>query len=1224
MKKHLKRALLLVVVLAVTLAVGVAVVLYNPGLIKGPLERYLSDVAGYPISLKGKLEIDTGKLSTLTAEHIQISGPDWAGHDDLIAVSHLRLSVLTSSLFEKIIVIDSLQVDDLQLNLETDAKGKGNWISANKSNTPSSAKEDDSDTRGSFIVFSNIEVSDSTLRFQNGKTDVDYVFNISSLSHQQQSDGILHTVLSGDLNNRPVEYTGSIGPYVNLLNGRDVSYTVSGQFGELIIDSKGQIYDLLKPRQPKFTLNIQGPDIDEITDMLGIDDLGSGGFNLRANGAKVNGAYAADISGQVGDISLSASVEADDPTQINEIDIKAAINGPSLGAFTRTFGIEHFPDKPFNLKGAAERVGGTLNIRDLTLNIGGTQLVLDALLTKFPELDASRVKLSVTGDEVAQFRELLGISGIATGPFSINGKLDVSPKGLELVLVEVETSLGQATLTGTLGSAPTYTGSKFQLHLDGNNARSLVALFDIDALPEQPFNLNTQLEIMENGIRIEHGVLVTIEDERLELGGFIAFNPGIKGTDITLRVRGEDLAEILNRLVETEGIPDRPYDLSGRVQILDDGLQLENIEAEFEGIKLSGGGLINLADQLLGSSLDFQLAGDDLSSLSNFEVIGDSLDIFVPGLPYQANGRFNIADTGLQFDGVTGRLGETDLNFDLLISQQADMAGSNVRFSIKGPGLNELLVDNEKFSLPPGTFESSGHVSLSNDSLSIKDLNFANERAHGQFDLEFGWPFDSASDMSFDVRVGGDDINRFLPKTDWFEAETLAFQADASGNIQNDLISLQKLEAEVGNLRFSTKGQFGASQDKESADISFEIFSDDISKLGRLKGERLEALKLDIKGSFKGDARQFNVRNLNGILGESRMNANIDVSLKGPKPVIKLIATSDLIDIRPFQRPDEPDDESTTPEKKDRLIPATPLPLEALAAADVLIKINIGELRHLEDSIRNVVIDTEIKAGGLNVPQISFEAPMGDLKTSFSITPTQAGQADVKINLDAEELVLNTSGVPREKVSQIPSLNLDFKISGTGGNYQEVAGSLNGAFYLETDGGTLEGVNLSVLDTFVLDEIFSAMMPKSDRADDLALLCGATILNITDGLIETNPGLAFTTDQIAIIAKGNLNLKTEKMHFNFNATPTNALKISASELFNPYILVSGTMSKPVVGVDPAKALLHGGAAIGTAGISILAKGLIDRVSNAVPLCEEMQKTVRMEKSARGKKGKRRK
>jgi len=1222
MKKFFKRALLLVVVLAVVLTVGVTVVLYNPGLIKGPLERYLSDVAGYPISLKGELVIEPGKLSSLTARKVHISGPDWAGHEDLIAVSHLKISVVSSSLFKDIIVLDSLQVDGFQFNLETDAEGTGNWISANKPDKPSSTKDDDSDNRGSFIVFSNIEVRDSTLRFRNGKTAVDNVFNVSSLNHHHQADGMLHTVLSGDLNKRQVEYTGSIGPYVNLLNGRDVSYTASGQFGELIIDSKGQIYDLLKPRQPKFTLNIQGPNIDEITNMLGIDDLGSGGFSLHANGDKVNGVYAADISGQVGDISLSASAQAVDPTQINEIDIKLAINGPSLGAFTRTFGIEHFPDKPFNLKGVAERVGGTLNIRDLTLNIGGTQLVLDALLTNFPDLDASRVTLSVTGEEVAQFRELLGISGIATGPFSINGKLDVSPEGVELVLVEVETSLGQATLSGTLGSAPTYTGSKLQLHLDGNNARSLVALFDIDALPEQPFNLNTRLEVVENGILVERGVLVTIEDERLELGGFIAFNPGMRETDVELKVSGEDLAEILHRLVKTEGIPKRPYDLSGRVMVLEEGLQLENVEAVFEGIKLNADGMLKPRDRLLGTGLNFQVSGENLTSLRSFKAIGDSLDIFLPGQSYQAAGRFTFETNGWQLSGINGRIGKTDLGFDSLISNQPGLSGSNVRFSIKGPGLDQLLIARKDSSLPTGPFESTGLVSLTKDSLRIENLNFKNAKAHAEVDLDMGWPVSSTMDTGFNVDLWGDDIRSLLPSTDVFEPSMAAFRLNAIGEKRGEQISLQKLEAAVGNLKFSTKGQLGGSQNNESADISFEVFSDDISKLGRLKGEQLEALKLDIKGNFKGDARQFSVYNLDGALGESHLTGSIDVSLKGPKPDIRLTATSDFIDIRPFQSPDEPDDESTAPASKDRLIPATPLPLDALAAADILVKINIEELRHLEDSIRNVVIDTEIKAGSLNVSQMSFEAPMGNLRTSFSITPTQAGQADVKIDLDAEDLVLNISGMAREKLNQIPSLNLDFKVSGTGSNYQQVAGSLNGAFYLETDGGMLEGVNLSVLDTFVLDEIFNAMMPKSDLSDDLTLLCGATILNITDGLIATDPGLAFTTNQVAIIAKGSLDLKTEKMNFNFNATPTNALKISASELFNPYILVSGTLSEPEVGVDPGKALLHGGAAIGTAGISILAKGLIDRVGNAMPLCEEMQKTVKMEKSARGKKTRR--
>jgi len=80
MKKTLKWLLFL----TAALAVGVTVLLYNPVLVKGPLERYLSNVAGYRISLEGELEIDPGRLTGLTAANIHISGPGWADRQDLI------------------------------------------------------------------------------------------------------------------------------------------------------------------------------------------------------------------------------------------------------------------------------------------------------------------------------------------------------------------------------------------------------------------------------------------------------------------------------------------------------------------------------------------------------------------------------------------------------------------------------------------------------------------------------------------------------------------------------------------------------------------------------------------------------------------------------------------------------------------------------------------------------------------------------------------------------------------------------------------------------------------------------------------------------------------------------------------------------------------------------------------------------------------------------------
>jgi len=1208
MKKLFKWLLLLTAVLAV----GVTVLLYNPGLVKGPLEQYLSGLAGYPISLEGDLEISPGRLSVLTAKNIHISAPAWADNRDLISVDYLRLTLDTGSLFKDIVIIDSLQVDNLQLNLEIDANGIGNWINANAL----SADDSGSDETGGdpVVIFNKVQLNDADLRYKTGEEDIEHLLHIVSLDQHQQPDGMLHISMNGGFNDRLVELTGSVGPYANLLAAHDITFAANGHFGELSFSGNGLVDDLMAPRRPQFIFEMQGPNIDEITSMLGVDDLGAGGFSLSARGDEINDRYEADINGEIGDIRLSVSAEASDLSELNEVDLNLSVNGPSLGSLTRVFGIENWPDKPFRLQADVDRLGGTLNVSGLTLGVGSTELILDALLTNFPHLDASRIKLSISGDDVAQFRDLLGISGIASGPFEIHGKLDVSLDEVELLQLEVQTSLGRATLLGTLGAAPSYVGSKFHLHLEGNNARTMMSIFNIDALPEIPFRLDTRIETVENGMLIERGVLVTMEDEHLELGGFLAFSPGSKGTDVGVRFSGQHLNRVLQRFVGNTEVPDQPYNLSGRIRVLEDGIQLENVKAELNDIKLTATGLINLGDQFLDTGFEFQLDGDDLSALGNFAIIGDSLDIFVPGQSYHAAGFFAVEDNGWHLKDINGRIGKTDLNFDGLISNQPEWAGSNIRFSIKGPNFHGLLVDQHRSDLPLEAFEASGRVLLSTDTLSINDFSFETARAHGKIDLDLGWPVGSTIDAGFDVNIWGDDIRHLLPAREGFKPAGAAYKIEAVGQKRGKLISIKQFDADIGNLQVKAEGVADDGSTNENVDISFSATSADLSTLGQINGEPLPAMALDLKTDFKGNANSFVLQNISATLGESHIAGTLNVSLEGSKPNIKLAANSNYIDIRPFLELAGSGDETENSKHPDRLIPATPLPLNALAAADITMKLNIVELRHSSDSFRNIDIETETLAGSLKIPRLALKGPRGEINAALSIYPTGTNEADVKINFSAEKMVSNFSRQPKDKLHQVPALDIEFHASGKGVNLQEVAGTMNGSLYLGSEGGILEGVNLSVLDTFILDEIFSLIMPKTDTKNDLELTCVAAILKITDGLVETDPAFAFTTGQIALISKGTLDLKTEKMQFNFNATPNNALKISASELFNPYILVGGTLSEPQVGLDPAKVLLHGGAAIGTAGISVLAKGLLDRVGNTVPLCEEMLKQVQQKKS----------
>lgn len=1207
MTKILKWLLLLFVVLGV----GIVIILFNPTLIKGPLENYLSGLTGYSIDLDGELEINAGRHTSLTARDIHISNKIWEGGGDLVTLGSLSLKLDMATLFKDVIVIESLQLGDLKLTLETNAAGVGNWVTAKSLSSPKAshtgaAKEEP------LVLFEEILLNDTTVHYLNDETGAAHTLHIAAFHQRQDDDGMMHINLDGNLNARPVTFAGNLGPYANLLQGRNITFSGNGHFGSLNISGKGLIDDLLEPKQPIFSIELQGPDIDEITAMLGVEDLGTGQFSLIARGEEGDGLYEADIHGNIGDISLSFSVLASTLLEMEELDLKFAVNGPNLGPLTRAFGIKSWPDKPFSLKGDVKRVGTTLNVSGLTLNIGGARLTLDALLANFPSLDTSRIKLSIKGGDVEQFRELLGLPGIATGPFEIHGVLDVSVDEIELLQVELKSALGQATLSGTLGPAPGYIGTKLHVHLDGADAHEFISAFGVNALPEQPFNLDAQAEISEKGLLIERGVLVTIDDDRLELGGLVAFNPGGTGTDIELLLSGSNLSEMLNRLIGNVQVPARPYVLSGRVQLREEGIELQNVRAEFEDIKLTGGGLVKLDAQLEGSGFSFQLEGKNLSALQNFPAIGDSVEVFVPGQAYRAGGRLEIQEHGWQLGNIDGQVGQTSFSLHGLINPQPEWAGTDVRFSMSGPDLNALFLDKKKSALPRGAFETSGQLVLSADQLKVRGFSFETLRAHGKIDLELGWPIAETKDVSFNINVQGDDIGHFLPQSAVFESAEAAYKIETAGQRRGDIITLQQFDATIGNLHVLLKGKITDNPSGENVAITFSATSADISALGLLKGKPLPAMALNLKAEFEGNASRFVINNLDGSLGDSRIAGHVDVSFEGVRPKINMALSSKYIDIRPFTRQPDSGDDPAPATNPDRMIQAIPLPMDALSALDGTISLKIDELRRDKASMKNIVLEAELNEGHLVIPHLLFEGPKGRVVTSLSVHPTGLGQADVTLDLLADNLILNISGQPKDKLDAAPHVDVILHADGRGANLQELAGSLKGSLYIGSEGGTLEGVDLSILDTFILEEMFSLIMPKKDAKDDLELTCAATIVKITNGMMETDPAFAFTTRNITLVAKGTLDLKTEKMKFNFNVTPNQALKISASELFNPYILVGGTLSKPAIGLDPAKVLIHGGVAIGTAGISILAKGLIDRVSTSVPLCEEMLKEVQQQ------------
>ena len=186
--------------------------------------------------------------------------------------------------------------------------------------------------------------------------------------------------------------------------------------------------------------------------------------------------------------------------------------------------------------------------------------------------------------------------------------------------------------------------------------------------------------------------------------------------------------------------------------------------------------------------------------------------------------------------------------------------------------------------------------------------------------------------------------------------------------------------------------------------------------------------------------------------------------------------------------------------------------------------------------------------------------------------------------------------------------DLDLNLRSTGADLRTLAGNANGVIYLDTRGGRLKlGDMLTAIYGNTLEEMLNTINPirKKDPFTDFE--CLIVPLTVADGKVTGAPNIFASTAKIRAVTQGSVDLKTEEIRMGVRTTPRQVLSVSAAELFNPYVQVVGTLASPRLAVDEAGVLITGGAAVATGGLSLLARGLWDRLSKSGDACKQVSK-----------------
>jgi hypothetical protein len=276
------------------------------------------------------------------------------------------------------------------------------------------------------------------------------------------------------------------------------------------------------------------------------------------------------------------------------------------------------------------------------------------------------------------------------------------------------------------------------------------------------------------------------------------------------------------------------------------------------------------------------------------------------------------------------------------------------------------------------------------------------------------------------------------------------------------------------------------------------------------------------------------------------------------------------------------------------------IPFEAMKEFGLSIDIGIGELQRDALYMRDIELQVLMHDGIFDMPVAGFRARSGAVAAKVRIAPGENNEGVASIELVTREFALGMTELNQDLAM---TGDIDIKLESTGSDLRSLFGNANGVFYLHSRGGRFaSNKSMHALYGDMLDEILSTINPFRKTDPYTTFTCIIVPLDIVNGVLTSVPNMLISTDKVHMALTSVVDLKSEGIAMNVRTTPRKGISISAGELINPYIKIIGTLAAPRLAVDEKGLLVTGGAAVATAGLSLLARAAWDRMTRSSDRC----------------------
>ncbi|MDH3614098.1 MAG: AsmA family protein [Gammaproteobacteria bacterium] len=1076
------------------------------------IEAFLSDKIGHRLEIDGRFELQVRNLTGLTAEDVTLSNSDWPSEQAIVKVGHVSITIDLWSLIRGPLIIEELDVRDIRAYLERDAEGQANWMTGR----PVSAKANELDTE--LIAFRDVNIESVQILYVDPARRLPLDISIEQLVVSPDENDILDLDLQGAVNELPLWADGKLGPWQNLLEGKDLTADLDMTLSQVRLAVTGSAEDMRTLAGVEATIDWSGPSIGRVTDRLGLPPFAEGPFKVEGRLRKLGSGNQVRLEGIFGEINVLVSGSVDSLRNPSDTALDFSVTGPNTQRVAELLGIDGAPAVPYQITGDFSQHGRRLAFNGTRAQLGENSVAFDGWVDSGRAPRDLDVTIDAAGPDFSVFGPFIGVDGVPAEAFDIEGR--IGKTGSDWRFDDVTATVGANRLVAT-GSISGDDDTEIVFSAVGPDNSFLHAMTGLEGLPARPYNVSARIRPDRSGVQLKDASAL-FGEHRIDVDGIVATRKGFVGTRLDVRASGPELRNVA-LLTGLLYVPGGSYEVTGGLEIDRAGLVVTDLTASVHDMKGSANGRVGLGDNLGDFDVTVSAHGPNFAGLANFDWMQR-----LSGESFSITGRGKRRGKHYELNSVDVSIGTLQAYLEGSVEKDGFSADVLVRGVADSPDvLGKLLGSSE---MPDGALAANAQLRF------------------GQGELE-----------------------------------------------------LTDSELKVGDYMLIANGTLSFKPLSNDSDLRFSASGPNLDQIGRAFGlDVFPAKPFTVAGEFSGTPSGFAMRDFIATIGSNDVNGTFTADLRD-KPDITGTLSSNFLDLTERLQQATEQLENDDAEPDELLFPDEPLKPEWLDFADADFDVNVGKLKVNQTSVNDFHVRLQLSDGSLTIAPLSFRDAEGRMDGSLELRP-QNGDYELIASASLENLRLGLLGSGEQDMLRRPPLNGTFELRGAGNSIHQIMVSSSGRLSMRHGSGQIPNQSSRLFGDLIL-EVLRIFNPLKTESEFRNFDCGIYDVMIDDG-VATIEDFDIQTDALTTLASGSVSFDTERVDISIRAKPREGIGISIGGLANSFVKVGGTLRAPKLVLDAKGTAATTGAAVATGGLSILAKGLMDRLSAAADICAQ--------------------